>query len=178
MTASAPWSVKGIDAKAREVAKDLARRSGMTLGEWLNQMILEGEDVGALISREKARAEKPAPREAAPRQVVRPARRVPEAHYAEDYDDEDEAYEQDYAEPEYSAGRARRAPAYREVYNELSDTGGRMARNDPPPRRPAAPYSSGAQPLRTQAPPAREISSRDLRRKSIFEDRSLSLIHI
>lgn len=53
MSANAPWSVKGIDAKAREVAKDLARRSGMTLGEWLNQMILEGEDVGALISHER-----------------------------------------------------------------------------------------------------------------------------
>ena len=43
MTAPAPWSVKGIDPKAREVAKDLARRSGMTLGEWLNRMIIEGE---------------------------------------------------------------------------------------------------------------------------------------
>ncbi|MET0294170.1 MAG: Localization factor PodJS, partial [Phenylobacterium sp.] len=43
MTAGAPWSVKGIDPKAREVAKDLARRSGMTLGEWLNRMILEDE---------------------------------------------------------------------------------------------------------------------------------------
>src|SRR5580693_5283462 len=41
MTAGAPWSVKGIDPKAREIAKDLARRSGMTLGEWLNQMIME-----------------------------------------------------------------------------------------------------------------------------------------
>ncbi|KQY95220.1 Localization factor PodJS [Caulobacter sp. Root1455] len=50
MTAAAPWSVKGIDPKAREVAKDLARRSGMTLGEWLNRMIIEGEgfDVSAL----------------------------------------------------------------------------------------------------------------------------------
>ncbi len=61
MSASAPWSVKGIDAKAREVAKDLARRSGMTLGEWLNQMILEGEDVGAMISRERERTEASAP---------------------------------------------------------------------------------------------------------------------
>ena len=43
MTTASPWSVKGIDPKAREVAKDLARRSGMTLGEWLNQMIIEGE---------------------------------------------------------------------------------------------------------------------------------------
>jgi len=47
MTAAAPWSVKGIDPKAREVAKDLARRSGMTLGEWLNRMIIEGEGPGA-----------------------------------------------------------------------------------------------------------------------------------
>lgn len=43
MTAASPWSVKGIDPKAREVAKDLARRSGMTLGEWLNRMIIEGD---------------------------------------------------------------------------------------------------------------------------------------
>lgn len=46
MTAGAPWSVKGIDPKAREIAKDLARRSGMTLGEWLNQVILEDESAG------------------------------------------------------------------------------------------------------------------------------------
>ena len=44
MSAAAPWSVKGIDPKAREIAKDLARRSGMTLGEWLNSMIMEGDD--------------------------------------------------------------------------------------------------------------------------------------
>lgn len=43
MTAVAPWSVKGIDPKAREVAKELARRSGMTLGEWLNRVILEDD---------------------------------------------------------------------------------------------------------------------------------------
>ena len=45
--AAAPWSVKGIEPKAREIAKDLARRSGMTLGEWLNSMIIEdGDDDG------------------------------------------------------------------------------------------------------------------------------------
>ncbi len=41
MSAAAPWSVKGIDPKAREIAKDLARRQGLTLGDWLNRMILE-----------------------------------------------------------------------------------------------------------------------------------------
>ena len=45
MSAGAPWSVKGIDPKAREIAKDLARRSGMTLGEWLNQMIMDGDEL-------------------------------------------------------------------------------------------------------------------------------------
>jgi localization factor PodJL len=44
VSAAAPWSVKGIDPKAREVAKDLARRSGMTLGEWLNTMIMDDGD--------------------------------------------------------------------------------------------------------------------------------------
>ena len=39
-----PWSVKGIDPETREAAKDAARRSGMTLGEWLNTKILETAD--------------------------------------------------------------------------------------------------------------------------------------
>lgn len=50
MSTGAPWSVKGIDPKAREIAKDLARRSGMTLGEWLNQVILEGDGEEAEIA--------------------------------------------------------------------------------------------------------------------------------
>ena len=49
MSAAAPWSVKGIDPKAREVAKDLARRSGMTLGEWLNSMIMEEDDDDGVV---------------------------------------------------------------------------------------------------------------------------------
>ena len=44
MSAAAPWSVKGIEPRAREIAKDLARRSGMTLGEWLTPMIMEAGD--------------------------------------------------------------------------------------------------------------------------------------
>lgn len=49
VSAAAPWSVKGIDPKAREIAKDLARRSGMTLGEWLNSMIMEDDDDGGVV---------------------------------------------------------------------------------------------------------------------------------
>ena len=36
-----PWSVKGIRPEARESAREAARRSGMSLGEWLNATILE-----------------------------------------------------------------------------------------------------------------------------------------
>jgi len=36
-----PWSVKGIGDDAREAAKQAARRSGLTLGAWLNSVILE-----------------------------------------------------------------------------------------------------------------------------------------
>ncbi|UDF03842.1 hypothetical protein [Asticcacaulis sp. AND118] len=97
-----PWSVKGIDAKAREVAKELAHRSGMTLGEWLNQMILKGEDVDAAIRRERQRAARsPAPR----------TRRAPEP--VQDYAEgefEDDVYE--LRDPAPQSAPARRPAPY------------------------------------------------------------------
>ncbi len=120
MSASAPWSVKGIDAKAREVAKDLARRSGMTLGEWLNQMILEGEDVSVLIARERDKPQRPTATVRPPYRDVQPA-----------YDDEaDDDYRAARPRPEaFRTEALRHEPIYREA-----------------PRR-AAPFSSAAQPL-------------------------------
>ena len=44
MKSNAPWSVKGIERDARETAKEAARRQGMTVGEWLNQMIYTAGD--------------------------------------------------------------------------------------------------------------------------------------
>lgn len=41
MSSGAPWSVKGIDPRARSRAKSAARREGKTLGEWLNSVILD-----------------------------------------------------------------------------------------------------------------------------------------
>ena len=46
-----PWSVKGIEPETREAAKDAARRSGMTLGEWLNSKILDSADEHGACSR-------------------------------------------------------------------------------------------------------------------------------
>lgn len=36
-----PWSVKGIDPKARELARERAQRQGVTLGQYLNSLLLE-----------------------------------------------------------------------------------------------------------------------------------------
>jgi localization factor PodJL len=41
-----PWSVKGIDPKARAAAREQADRRGMTLGEYLNSMLLESDSSG------------------------------------------------------------------------------------------------------------------------------------
>jgi localization factor PodJL len=41
MKSNVPWSVKGIDPEARVVAKEAARKAGMTLGEWMTTMINE-----------------------------------------------------------------------------------------------------------------------------------------
>ncbi len=41
------------------MARDLARRSGMTLGEWLNQMIVEGLERGAAALRVARRVRRP-----------------------------------------------------------------------------------------------------------------------
>ena len=41
MKSGGPWSVKGIEPEVRETAKSAARRAGKTLGEWLNQIIMD-----------------------------------------------------------------------------------------------------------------------------------------
>jgi localization factor PodJL len=78
MTSGAPWSVKGIDPKAREVAKDLARRSGMTLGEWLNRMILEDDGPEEITSQAYFTERPTRPHVEAPR-APEPALRLYEA---------------------------------------------------------------------------------------------------
>jgi localization factor PodJL len=39
-----PWRVKGIRPDARETAREAARRAGMSVGEWLNTVILDSAD--------------------------------------------------------------------------------------------------------------------------------------
>lgn len=47
MAGNGPWSVKGIDPKARAAAKEAAQRLGMTLGEWLSVKMLEPDTVNS-----------------------------------------------------------------------------------------------------------------------------------
>ena len=42
MSSYGSWSVKGIDDRARAVAKDEARREGVTLGDYINNLLLKG----------------------------------------------------------------------------------------------------------------------------------------
>ena len=58
MSAGAPWSVKGIDPKAREIAKDLARRQGLTVGDLLNRTL---EDLAETRAQAQAEAERERP---------------------------------------------------------------------------------------------------------------------
>lgn len=56
-----PWSVKGIDSDAREAAKDAARRRGMTLGAWLNTVIMEQSESGTPATGRNLRSRHPEP---------------------------------------------------------------------------------------------------------------------
>lgn len=47
MKSNAPWSVKGIERDARDAAKAAAQREGLTVGEWLNQIIYTAGDPNA-----------------------------------------------------------------------------------------------------------------------------------
>ncbi|NDA47770.1 MAG: hypothetical protein EBY21_10980, partial [Alphaproteobacteria bacterium] len=44
MNKAALWSIKGVDFDAREAAKQAAQRQGMSLGDWLNEIIVEKAD--------------------------------------------------------------------------------------------------------------------------------------
>lgn len=58
MKSGAPWSIKGIEPEARETAKEKAREAGLTLGQWMNQVIA---DAGHPTPPDAAPVETPAP---------------------------------------------------------------------------------------------------------------------
>ena len=53
MAAESSWSLRGVDPRARERARNAAKREGVTIGEWLNRQLLEdgeGDDDGGALS--------------------------------------------------------------------------------------------------------------------------------
>jgi localization factor PodJL len=44
MKSGGPWNLRGLRPDAREAARDAARRSGMSVGEWLNSVIRQDDD--------------------------------------------------------------------------------------------------------------------------------------
>jgi localization factor PodJL len=51
MKLGVPWGVKGIRAEARETAQEAARRSGMSLEDWLNSVILRQAELDGIKAR-------------------------------------------------------------------------------------------------------------------------------
>jgi localization factor PodJL len=48
MAAESSWSLRGVDPRARAIARSAAKREGITIGEWLNRQLLEdGETAGS-----------------------------------------------------------------------------------------------------------------------------------
>src|SRR5580658_6937400 len=44
MKSGGPWNLRGLRPETREAARDAARRSGMSVGEWLNSVIQRGDE--------------------------------------------------------------------------------------------------------------------------------------
>ena len=44
MKSGGPWNLRGLRPETREVARDAARRSGVSVGEWLNSVIRQDDD--------------------------------------------------------------------------------------------------------------------------------------
>lgn len=61
MTQTGPWSVKGIDQRAREAAREAAREEGLTLGEYLNRLLMNAEEEEASPIEAPYQTPKPAP---------------------------------------------------------------------------------------------------------------------
>ncbi len=76
MTGATPWSVKGIDPRAREAAREAARRRGLTIGEWLNQAILANEAALAAVRAEGPQNRAPAAEDALSQALMALSERV------------------------------------------------------------------------------------------------------
>src|SRR5271163_2048958 len=73
-----PWHVKGVHPDARDVAREAARRSGVSVGTWLNSLIIKAADEKLPPGKPDA----PAPHGAAPVRDPRPTATPADDHIA------------------------------------------------------------------------------------------------
>src|SRR5215468_6712417 len=64
-----PWHVKGVHPDARDVAREAARRSGVSVGTWLNALIITAADQEVPPGKPEAAV----PHGAGPADIPRPA---------------------------------------------------------------------------------------------------------
>jgi localization factor PodJL len=60
-----PWSVKGIDPKARSIARERAQSRGVTLGQYLNTLLMDADEEGVGGPIQDIEIDDPPPRSAA-----------------------------------------------------------------------------------------------------------------
>ncbi len=103
MKSGGPWNLRGLRPEAREAARDAARQSGMSVGEWLNDVIRpEDEDFS-----ERSR------------------------HADDDRDYGGNSYRDLERESDYAPRRhARRGPRFEDVEPRHSESGDRPRRRD------------------------------------------------
>ena len=118
MKSGGPWNLKGLRPEAREAARNAARQSGMSVGEWLNSVIQQDDD------------------------------KYDEPMRGADYDEDDdgwrddirpEPYQEPYPEPYQEPRRESHRESHREPHrDDRSAQRRRGARADhrEPPRRP------------------------------------------
>ncbi len=52
-----PWSIKGIDSKARQAARERAHQDGLTLGEYLNRLLMDDGEMSIPVDQDDDPAE-------------------------------------------------------------------------------------------------------------------------
>src|ERR1700722_2019575 len=78
MKSGGPWNLRGLRPEARQAARDAARRSGMSVGEWLNGVIETDEpDYGEPMRFADADYDKEYDEDYRPRDDSREPRRPP-----------------------------------------------------------------------------------------------------
>jgi localization factor PodJL len=81
MAADSAWSLRGVDPRARDIARAAAKREGITIGEWLNRQLLEDGEGQASAGGEHAGSSSYSDSEALNEVLDRLSRRIEAAEH-------------------------------------------------------------------------------------------------